>query len=372
MEIEDSTLLQFVLKELNGGIASGEYKKDDNDLVDLALRKAVEKAVENSRELVPQDHAWLERTSEKWALRKKGMMEKVRRANLRRWGRGFRLYRKCLLTAEVMNQMMENCIGEWVTESDQTINEPLLGIPSTMGGRPLKVITLLSLHSRACAIGNEILLLAENGFPEAVKARTRSLHELAVTADCLSALGPLDTDVSDRYGAWAVAEARKEARALSAPGSIPEELTGREAEIARRAEAAWGSDFFRQNGWAAPLFPGRRPPIPFTELEKFTDMSHMRSYYLAGNEAIHGGPSALTSRARFRNGAIFATSSEVQHEATREFLAVAAITLSVVCTATCEVIASVTGDFDSIFAVKAMRDAVEDARIEFKNGGMHR
>lgn len=368
MNPEDSALLKYALGEVNGAISRGELGNDEE--VNNALLCAIEEAVDKSDELTPEDHSWFRRKIEEWRPIRRKRLAKVRRANLRRWGRGFRLYDKCVVTSEVLNKMLEDCIGAWVLDDESMMHDNLLGVEGAMGGKALKCLMMLSLQSRACSIANEIGLLSEHGYPEAVMARTRSLHELAVIANALSAHGQADTAVSDRYGAWTVAEARKEARVLSALGMVPEQLSESEAELQARAEVAWGRDFFKQNGWASPLFPGRRPPIPFSDIEKLVGMDHMRSYYLAGNEAIHAGPSVLTGRARFRGGAIFPTSSEVQHEITRHFLAVAAITLSEVCIAACKSISSITGDFDALFSLKAMRDAAEQARGEFERGGM--
>ncbi|MFI7093427.1 DUF5677 domain-containing protein [Streptomyces lydicus] len=370
MEADDSKLLQFAVKEVNRGIQRGDYSKHNESQMEEALTQAFDVAVEQSRDLTPEDHRWFERAMERWQPTRRKMMGKVRRSNLRRWGRGFQLYSDCVIASEVMNHMLEDCIGAWIRSDESAVNEALLGVDGVMGGRGLKCLTMLSLQSRACSISNEIALLAEHGYPEAVKARTRSLHELAVTARALSGLGLTDTTVSDRYGAWTVAEARKESRARSMMGFTPDPLPEDDAALEQRAKDSWGNDFFKQNGWASPLFPGRRPPIPFSDLEKLVSMDHMRTFYLAGNDAIHAGPSALNSRARFRNGAIFHTSSEVQHETTRHFLAAAAITLSEICNATCRVIAYITQDFDATFAVKAVRDAVELARLEFKADGM--
>ncbi|MFC8237565.1 DUF5677 domain-containing protein [Streptomyces sp. NPDC057284] len=371
MDLESSALLKFALDAVNSAIARGEFTAQDDEQVSNALLQAMTQAIEQSRELTPGNHERFRRSIEKRKPIRQRSMAKVRRSNLRRWGRGLRYYTNCLATAEAMNKMLEDCIREWV-RGDSTVmqKERLLGVKNTMGGRPLKCLTMLALQSRACSIGNEIFLLAEHGFSEAVKARTRSLHELMVIADSLSVRGEGDTVVSDRYGAWTVAEARKELRALSALGVTTEPLSGQDAELEKRAEAAWGTDFFKQNGWAAPLFPGRRPPIPFSDIEKLVGRDHRRGYYLAGNDAIHAGPSALTSRARFRDGAIFPTINEVHHETTRTFLAVAAITLSDVCIAACKAIASITEDFDVLFAIKTMKDAVEMARAEFESGGM--
>ncbi|MFD8097468.1 DUF5677 domain-containing protein [Streptomyces malaysiensis] len=368
--LENSEILKYALEEVNGAIRRGELVAGDDEGMNEAVVQAVENAVERSELLTPTGHAWLRRKIEEWRPVRRKKMAKVRRANLRRWGRGLRYYENCIVTSEVLNKMLEDCIGAWVLNDRSVISENLLGVEGVMGGKGLKCLTLLSLQSRACSIVNEIGLLSEHGYPEAVMARTRSLHELAVVAHALSAHGLADTSVSDRYGAWTVAEAKKEWRVLSGLGMDPDALSGIDAELQVCAEATWGSDFFKQNGWASPLFPGRRPPIPLSDIETLVGMNHMRQYYLAGNDAIHAGPRALAGRSRFRGGAIFPTSSEVQHETTRYFLAVSAITLAEICAAACEVVSSITEDFDALFALKAMGDAVEQARGEFESGGM--
>ncbi|MEV8042877.1 DUF5677 domain-containing protein [Streptomyces griseoluteus] len=369
MEAEDSAILRYAVKKLNDEIRKGAVNSQDAEEVDRTLFAALDEAVDISDELAPDDHEWFRQEVEKRRRVRRKMMVKIRRTHLRRWGRGFQLLDELLTHSEVLHAATEDCIGAWMLE-DKSRYEDLLGIQGTLGGRALKCLLLLSLHSRACSISSEIRLLAEHGFPEAVKARTRSLHEIAVIALALSALGRVDTTVSDRYGAWAVAEARKESRAAVEQGGEPEPLTGDDAELERRAEAAWGSDFFRQNAWASPLFPGRRPPIPFSDIEKLVGMTHMRGYYMAGNDAIHAGPKALTNRVRFRNKSIFPTVSEVQHETVRHFLAVTAITLSDVCVTVCDVVASITHDYDLLAGVKIIRDVTGRVVDEFKRDGM--
>ncbi|MEU9537663.1 DUF5677 domain-containing protein [Streptomyces mirabilis] len=371
MEPEDSALLRHAVNKLNEEIRKGSFTKQDEDRVDSALLEALDEAIDLSAELTPEDHEWFLREMEKRRRVRKKMMAKIRRTHLRRWGRGLLLFDEALTASEVLNAGIEDAIGTWTLENKTSISqEDLLGVQGTLGGKALKCLLLLSLHSRACSISNEIRLLAEHGFPEAVRARTRSLHELAVISLALCALGQVDTSVSDRYGAWTLAEARKESRTTSALGGTPEPLDVSEAEMERRAESAWGSDFFRQNGWAAPLFPGRRPPIPFSEIEQLVGMDHRRSYYMAGNDAIHAGPSALMRRLQLRNGSVFPTLSEVQHQTIRHFMAVAVITLSEIGTAACRVAASITGDFDLLSGVKVVRDTEENAVAEFKNDGM--
>ncbi|MEW2608877.1 DUF5677 domain-containing protein [Streptomyces sp. NPDC047880] len=371
MKPEDSALLRYAVNKINEDIREGSFSSQDEDATGNALLLAMDEAIGLSDELAPDDYNWfLSEMDSRRRVRKK-MMAKVRRTHLRRWGRGLLLFDDALTAAEVLNGAVQDAIGKWVLDDEPAIKrDSLLGVQGILGGKALKCLLLLSLHSRACSISNEIRLLAEHGFPEAVRARTRSLHELGVITLALSALGQLDTSVSDRYGAWTLAEARKEARAIAAQGGTPDPLDEQEAELERRAAAAWGSDFFRQNGWAAPLFPGRRPPIPFSDIEQLVNMEHMRGFYMAGNDAIHAGPSALMNRLRLRNGSAFPTVSEVQHQTVRHFLAVAVIVLSDLGATVCRVAASITGDLDLLTGIKLVRDAEDRAVSEFKNDGM--
>ncbi|TFE42450.1 hypothetical protein E3E14_24995 [Streptomyces sp. ICN441] len=371
MKPEDSALLRHAVNKVNEEIRKGFLSKQDRGETGKALLMAMDEAIGLSNELAPGDHKWfLTETTRRHRVRRK-MMAKIRRTHLRRWGRGFILFDDALAASEVLNAAIEDTIGRWTLENEPSIKkEYLLGVKEILGGQARKCLLLLSLHSRACSIANEIRLLVEHGFPEAVKARTRSLHELAVIALALNVHGQADTSVSDRYGAWTLAEARKEARAIAARGGTPEPLDELEADLERRAAATWGGDFFRQNGWAAPLFPGRRPPIPFNEIEQRVNMEHMRDYYMAGNDAIHAGPSALMNRLRLRNGSVFPTVSEVQHETVRNFAAVAVMTLSDLGATACRAVASITQDFDLLCGIKVIRDFEDLAVSEFRNDGM--
>ncbi|MBV1940702.1 hypothetical protein KUF83_29650 [Streptomyces sp. BV286] len=371
MKPEDSALLRYAVNKLNEEIGKGSFTSQDEDETGKALLLAMDEAIGLAHELTPDDHNWfLSAIAKRHRVRKK-MMAKIRRTHLRRWGRGLLLFDDVLATAEVLNTAIQDAIGEWVVDNEPSIKRSsLLGVQGILGGKALKCLLLLSLHSRACSISNEIRLLAEHGFPEAVRARTRSLHELGVITLALSVHGQADTSVSDRYGAWTLAEARKEARAVASQGGTPDPLDEQEAELERRAAATWGNDFFKQNGWAAPLFPGRRPPIPFSDIEQLVNMEHMRGFYMAGNDAIHAGPSALMNRLRLRDGSVFPTVSEVQHQTVRHFLAVAVIALSDLGSTVCRVVASITGDFDLLTGVKVVRDAEDRTVLEFENDGM--
>ncbi|MGW3057929.1 DUF5677 domain-containing protein [Streptomyces goshikiensis] len=370
MDPENSKLLRFALDAINAAIANGEFTADDDSKINSALMGAIEEAINRSDSLTPDDRAWFARKVERRTRAKMTFLQRTRRSHLKRWGRAFRLFDHTLVTAEVLNSTLEGSIGHWILDDEIPRAPFLLGVDGSMGGKELKCLLLLSIQSRACSISHEIRLLAEHGFPEAVVARDRSLHELSVIAESLSQHGPIDTEISDRYGAWTVAESRKAARLAADQGWPHVPLSGSDAELERRAEASWGRDFFKQNGWASPLFPGRRPPIPFSDIEKLTGMDFRRGYYAAGNDAIHAGPTALTDRARFRNGAIFPTASEVQHETVRNFLAVAAMTLSQVSIEACKVISCLTEDYDTLFSVKAIVDAADATVAELKSGGM--
>ncbi|MFI1099231.1 DUF5677 domain-containing protein [Streptomyces melanogenes] len=370
MDPEQSKLLRFALDAVNTAIANGEFTASDDVKVNSALMAAIEEAIGRADVLAPEEYAWFTQKVRHHTRTRGIFLRRVRRSHLKRWGRAFQLFDRSLSTAVVLNSALEDSIGRWITDDETPRPEFLLGVDGALGGVELKCLLLLSLQSRACSISHEIRLLVEHGFPEAVVARNRSLHELAVIAESLSHRGPSDTEVSDRYGAWTVAEARKDARLAADQGLPYEPLAGADAELERRAEATWGRDFFKQNGWASPLFPGRRPPIPFSDIEKITGMDHRRSYYAAGNEAIHAGPTALAERARFRNGSIFPTASEVQHDTVRNFLAVAAMTLSQVSIESCRAISYLTEDYDALFAVKPIVDAVDATVNELKNGGM--
>jgi hypothetical protein len=170
---------------------------------------------------------------------------------------------------------------------------------SALAGAPTdrRQDVLLGLHSRACRVFSEIRCLVRNGFGAAAEARWRSLHELTVSATILAGS---DHDVAIRYAARADVERWQDMKAFNiyAEQLGQEPFTDEEQDATRSAHDAavklHGPSIVRENGWAAPLFPGaltdRRYRIRFTQLEAKAELQHMRPFYRQGSHHVHAGP----------------------------------------------------------------------------------
>lgn len=157
-----------------------------------------------------------------------------------------------------------------------------------------KVMALLGAHGRALRTADEIRHLAISGFHAGATARWRSLHELAVLAIVLTGASP---DVSRRYLEYARIENLSDVKAYQQHAKVlgRKPFNLEEVEKAERSAAEvverWGKDMCNQNGWASPLFPGKKS-ISFRDLESIADLGHMRPFYRLGNNHIHAGPRA--------------------------------------------------------------------------------
>lgn len=95
---------------------------------------------------------------------------------------------------------------------------------------------MLSLHSRACSISSDIRLLAEHGFPAALKARTRGLHGLAVIALAVRPLLPEPLGQAGHGAGQGEAQRRRAVlRAQGQAGRPSKALTLAQAEAVLKA-----------------------------------------------------------------------------------------------------------------------------------------
>lgn len=237
---------------------------------------------------------------------------RVRRANEVRLGSGFGKFNELLVVAETFLREIGDAVFDWYFEEEEKKNARLLGTEG-VGGLGLKAFMFLSINSRACAISSEILLLARQGYPDGAASRLRSLYENCVVMNALSdAEQAEEFEIIERYCAWSTVEAKKES--LSAAVNLPREFEVPDAEIMdfeQKAMDRWGPEFFKSNGWALPLFPGRRGGIPFADIDRFAGFQELRSVYLQGNSSIHAGPASVLRRMNFlRHDDVFVSGAE--------------------------------------------------------------
>ncbi|MFF5106076.1 DUF5677 domain-containing protein [Streptomyces sp. NPDC000134] len=225
---------------------------------------------------------------------------RVRRANEGRLGSGFEKFKELLVVVDAFLHEIGDAVFEWYAEEEHQRNSRLLGTEG-VGGLGLKAFMFLSLNSRACAIASEILLLTRQGYPDGAASRLRSLYENLVVMNTLSNAEQVgEFEIIERYCAWSAVEAKKERS--SAGANLPRGVEVPDAQIPdleRRAMDRWGREFFKPNGWALPLFPGRRGGVQFAEIDRIAGIQDLRSVYLQGNSSIHAGPTSVLRRIDF-------------------------------------------------------------------------
>lgn len=154
---------------------------------------------------------------------------------------------------------------------------------------------LTGLHARACRTALEVHHLLSGGLAAGAFARTRTMHELAVTALVLAEYGQTDVhaDLGERFLAhddvqnWSDAATYQEnAATLGHEPFSAEEMAIMEARH-DAAVARFGSAFAGRCGWAAGL-DGLGGPT-FRDLERLAKVSHLRGYYRWASHEVHSG-----------------------------------------------------------------------------------
>ncbi len=156
---------------------------------------------------------------------------------------------------------------------------------------------LTALHARGCQVGQEILVLLENGFADGGHARWRTLHEIAVTASFISHHGK---DVAERYlfhstiqEYSAMEQYQKYALVLGQKPFAPTEVN-RLKNQCDKLITRFGPDFEHDYGWAANVLS--KKDLTFAKIEKNAGFEHLRPYFKMSSSNIHAGANAISYR----------------------------------------------------------------------------
>ena len=156
---------------------------------------------------------------------------------------------------------------------------------------------LKRLHARGCQVSSEILTLLRGGFADGAHARWRTLHEISVIAQFISAN---DADLAERYLAHSAVvdyrralQYRKHSDDLSyAPMSDEDFNTIKSAydEVLKR----YGGNFKSEYGWASEVLGNPKPN--FTNIEEKANESHMQPFVKLAHVNIHAGSKGIFYR----------------------------------------------------------------------------
>lgn len=194
-----------------------------------------------------------------------------------RWGRGLDL------VDLVVHEAFES--GMWV--------RGLVG-PVAAARQDERFEALMRLHGKAVLTAREVMVLLRSGYSSGALARWRTLHEVWVVFLVL-----LDGDegLSRRYRRHDVVESLKGQKEYEetweALGQSPPDWTAAEREQTRaRLAAEFGSTFWHDYGWAAPLFDGKAPK--FRQLQERVELDHWRGYYGMASHGTHANPKGVS------------------------------------------------------------------------------
>jgi hypothetical protein len=149
--------------------------------------------------------------------------------------------------------------------------------------------------ARACRVAHEVHCLLSGGYAAGALARSRSLHEIAVTTIVLSDHGrlPEHADLAERYSLHGAVDQLKDARIYAEVherlGYEPLEadlLPDLEAEcedLVRRFGSSYAADY----GWAAQLVG--KPRFGFRDIEVLAGLDHLRGHYRWASHEVHSG-----------------------------------------------------------------------------------
>lgn len=216
-----------------------------------------------------------------------------------RWTRPLHLLQRLLLLAR---------------EAGNTWARALVALPEDQPG--LDDWILLRLHLRTCRTAYEIHALLRSGYADGALARWRTMHELVVVARLIRKFGPA---IAQRYVEHLTIQQYQALRDYQrrAP-SLGFDRIGREPMRAlkdqyKQLERRYGADFpaiaGSTIGWTLGIVPRRGRLGGLELLEAEVDLDRFRSFYRAGNDAIHASAAGIAHWLGDPMGSIFSLSA---------------------------------------------------------------
>lgn len=165
---------------------------------------------------------------------------------------------------------------------------------SKRADKDIKFAVLTHLHSRACQICNEMLVLLKNGLPDAAIARWRTLYEVTV---CMKFISMNDSILSQKYLDYSFVislEKMKRYNALGGGNPIdryPNERIDEQEKKVRQLCEKYGPGFKGKNaGWAyKEINDLQNGEGGFSGMEKAVGWGEQHLYYLVASGGVHHG-----------------------------------------------------------------------------------
>ncbi len=156
---------------------------------------------------------------------------------------------------------------------------------------------LTALHARGCQVGQEILVLLQNGFADGAHARWRTLHEISVTASFIRHHGK---DVAERYMFHSTTQEYKAMEQYQKYAPVLGQRPFPSTEVNRlknqrdKLITKFGSEYKEDYGWAANVLGKNH--LTFAQIEKKAGFEHLRPYFKMSSSNVHAGSNAISFR----------------------------------------------------------------------------
>ncbi|WP_332643560.1 DUF5677 domain-containing protein [Aeromicrobium sp.] len=243
------------------------------ELVEQVVGKAIDRGSKNASDVVVRS---LFKAAPRMLRRRRRDERKWRRQIRKYWGEAFNIYRMLLVACHEVGEAFD-------FDHRPPDTEPFPPLANAM----------LGLQARAVQVALDVLTLLENGLGQGALGRARTLHEIAVAACVLSEQRSPGTnpDLAERFLDHQIVSTRKDARQYqdNADAIGYEKFTDDEMkefeDSFERVKTKYGSEFCKDNGWAAVLNGGSAPT--FRRLEELASMSHLRSHYAWASHEVH-------------------------------------------------------------------------------------
>lgn len=153
------------------------------------------------------------------------------------------------------------------------------------------------MHSRACQVLSEILVLLENGFADGAIARWRTLHEISIVLLVISEGGEELAKRFLRHDAFEAKQALKRYDECHVSLGYPAITTSDRLAVENACQLAvqdFGKDFLKKNGWASSHL--KKTAVEFADLEAAAGNAMMGLHFKNASYRVHADIAGLNHR----------------------------------------------------------------------------
>lgn len=177
-------------------------------------------------------------------------------------------------------------------------------LPQLRRDKPHLADVLLRSQSRACQIGEAIVVLLQHGFADDAMARWRSIHEIGATLTLLTEHGE---ELAERYVLHQHIDVAREARDYKSTEPwgyepIDPETLARIELKKREMITRFGPRFASRYGWAAECLGITNRDPTFRDIEEAAGIATWRATYGMASRSVHASAKSAYFRLGLLNG----------------------------------------------------------------------